>query len=76
MFNKEWQTCVAPGRSTEWQVADLENKCVRTSYPITGDKTKLKDNQGQAIRRAEGLEKSVKKRGLIESYNDAFQEIK
>ena len=54
--------------------ADLKNKSVRTSYPIIGDITKMKDNRGQAVRRAEVLEKSPKRKGLTESYNNVFQE--
>ena len=34
----------------------------------------MKDNWGQGVRRTEGLEKNLRKKGLIESYNDVFQE--
>ena len=53
---------------------DLEKKCVRTGYLIVGDITKMKDNHGEVIRQAEGLEKSLKKRELTKKYNEVFKE--
>ena len=48
---------------------DKERKKIVVTYPICGDITKFKDNRHQAIKRADDLRRSLKKRGLLEPYN-------
>ena len=53
---------------------DVDNKCVRVSYPIIGDITKLKDNRYQVVKMASGLEKRLVKSDQLSSYNEQFED--
>ena len=45
----------------------------RVNYPFIKDPNVLSDNRLQMIKRAEGLERSLKRRGLTKEYNEEFQ---
>ena len=53
---------------------DAENKCVRVSYPIIGDISKLRDNRYQVVKMAAGLERKLIKSGHLAAYNEQFQD--
>ena len=55
-------------------VHDIANNCVRSTYPVIGDITKLKDNRLQVIGMEAGLEKRLIKSGELAEYNNQFQD--
>ena len=52
---------------------DADNKCVRVTYPIIGDITKLRDNRYQVVRMAERYEKKLIKDDKLDNYNQVLQ---
>ena len=54
-------------------VHDADKRCVRVTYPIIGDVSKLRDNRYQVVRMAERYEKKLLKDGQLDNYNQVLQ---
>ena len=53
---------------------DEEKKLVRASYPVNDNIQLLQNNKEQAIKRAESVERSLKRHGLLEAYNEQLKD--